>query len=137
DCAEIQGGGCPRRRLLERARCVSRRGRSRAVTKAVVLLSGGLDSTTARALARSEGFVCHALTVAYGQLHRCEIDAAARVAAALGAVEHRVVTLDLAPLARSALTSAELAVPKGRSFHEIGAAGDVPVTYVPARNTVL
>src|SRR5262245_43245598 len=98
------------------------------MAKAVVLLSGGLDSTTALAIARSQGFACHALTVAYGQLHRVELDAAARVAATLGAAEHRVVTLDLAPLARSALTSAELAVPKGRSFDEIGAAGDVPVT---------
>jgi 7-cyano-7-deazaguanine synthase len=105
--------------------------------RAVVLLSGGLDSTTALAIARSDGFACHALTVAYGQLHRCEIEAAARVAAALGAAEHRVVALDLAPLARSALTSPDLAVPKNRSLAEIGAAGDVPATYVPARNTVL
>lgn len=105
--------------------------------RAVVLLSGGLDSTTALAIARSEGFDCHALTVAYGQLHDCEIDAATRVAAALGAAEHRVIALDLAPLARSALTSPDLAVPKNRSLAEIGAAGDVPVTYVPARNTVL
>ncbi len=105
--------------------------------RAVVLLSGGLDSTTALAIAGSEGFECHALTVAYGQLHRCEIEAAARVAGALGAAQHRVVSLDLAPLARSALTSADLAVPKNRSLAEIGAPGDVPVTYVPARNTVL
>ena len=105
--------------------------------RAVVLLSGGLDSTTVLAIARSEGFECHALTVAYGQLHRCEIDAAARVAAALGAAEHRVIALDLAPLARSALTSPDLQVPKNRSLAEIGAAGDVPATYVPARNTVL
>lgn len=104
---------------------------------AVVLLSGGLDSTTALAMARAEGLTCHALTVRYGQLHACELDAAARVAAALGAAEHRVLTLDLAPLARSALTSADLAVPKDRSLAEIGAPGDVPVTYVPARNTVL
>jgi 7-cyano-7-deazaguanine synthase len=108
------------------------------VTKrAVVLLSGGLDSTTVLAIARSEGFDCHALTVAYGQLHRCEIDAASRVAAALGAAEHRIIGLDLAPLARSALTSRELEIPKNRSLAEIGAAGDVPATYVPARNTVL
>lgn len=104
---------------------------------AVVLLSGGLDSTTALALARRDGFACHALTVRYGQLHTCEIDAARRVAAALGAVEHRVVELDLRPLARSALTSADVAVPKDRPHHEIGAPGDVPATYVPARNTVL
>lgn len=104
---------------------------------AVVLLSGGLDSTTALAMARAEGLTCHALTVRYGQLHTCELAAAARVAAALGAAEHRVLTLDLAPLARSALTSPDLAVPKDRSLAEIGAPGDVPVTYVPARNTVL
>ncbi len=104
---------------------------------AVVLLSGGLDSTTALAMARAEGLACHALTVRYGQLHACELAAAARSAEALGAVEHRVLTLDLAPLARSALTSPELAVPKDRSLAEIGAPGDVPVTYVPARNTVL
>ncbi|HVV82486.1 MAG TPA: 7-cyano-7-deazaguanine synthase QueC [Kofleriaceae bacterium] len=104
---------------------------------AVVLLSGGLDSTTALAMARAGGFACHALTVRYGQLHRCEIEAAARVAAALGAVEHKVIELDLAPLARSALTSPDLSVPKDRPHAEIGAPGDVPVTYVPARNTVL
>lgn len=107
------------------------------VPSAVVLLSGGLDSTTALAIARSEGLTCHALTVRYGQLHACELEAAARVAAALGAAEHRVFELDLAPLARSALTSADLAVPKDRPLAEIGAPGDVPVTYVPARNTVL
>lgn len=104
---------------------------------AVVLLSGGLDSTTALAIARSQGFDCHALTVRYGQLHAVELDAARRVAAALGARQHQVLTLDLAPLARSALTSADVAVPKDRSLAEIGAPGDVPSTYVPARNTVL
>ncbi len=103
---------------------------------AVVLLSGGLDSTTALAIARSKGFACHALTVRYGQLHQVELDAAARVAKAFG-VEHRVVTVDLAPLASSALTTAAIAVPKDRSLAEIGAPGDVPSTYVPARNTVL
>jgi 7-cyano-7-deazaguanine synthase len=105
--------------------------------RAVVLLSGGLDSTTALAIARSQGFTCHALTVAYGQLHRCEVDAATRVAAALGAAEHRVLAIDLAPLARSALTWPSVAVPKHRSLDAIGAPGDVPATYVPARNTVL
>ncbi len=108
----------------------------RPMPSAVVLLSGGLDSTTALAVARSQGFACHALTVKYGQLHQVELDAAARVAAAFGA-EHRIVGVDLAPLARSALTSADVAVPKDRSLAEIGAPGDVPVTYVPARNTVL
>lgn len=105
--------------------------------RAVVLLSGGLDSTTTLAIARDRGFDCHALTVRYGQLHETEIEAARRVAAALGASEHRVVTLDLQPLAVSALTSGEIDVPKDRPLSEIGAEGDVPVTYVPARNTVL
>jgi 7-cyano-7-deazaguanine synthase len=104
---------------------------------AVVLLSGGLDSTTALAVARSRGFTCHALTVRYGQLHSVEVDASRRVAAALGAAQHRVVELDLAPLAASALTRGDVAVPKDRSLDEIGAPGDVPATYVPARNTVL
>jgi 7-cyano-7-deazaguanine synthase len=104
---------------------------------AVVLLSGGLDSTTALAIARSRGFACHALTVRYGQLHEVEIEAARRVAAALGAAAHRVVELDLGPLAASALTTPAIAVPKDRSLDEIGAPGDVPATYVPARNTVL
>jgi 7-cyano-7-deazaguanine synthase len=104
--------------------------------RAVVLLSGGLDSTTALAVARSRGFECHALTVRYGQLHQVELDAAARVAAQFGAV-HQIVAVDLAPLARSALTSADVSVPKDRSLDEIGAPGDVPATYVPARNTVL
>jgi 7-cyano-7-deazaguanine synthase len=107
------------------------------VTAAVVLLSGGLDSTTALAVARSRGLTCYALTVRYGQLHQVELEAARRVAAALGACEHRVVEVDLGPLARSALTSPAIAVPKDRSLAEIGAPGDVPPTYVPARNTVL
>jgi 7-cyano-7-deazaguanine synthase len=104
---------------------------------AVVLLSGGLDSSTALAVARDAGFACHALTVRYGQLHAVELDAAKRVASALGATAHRIVDVDLSPLAQSALTDASIAVPKDRSLAEIGAVGDVPVTYVPARNTVL
>jgi 7-cyano-7-deazaguanine synthase len=107
------------------------------VPTAVVLLSGGLDSTTALAIARDQGFDCYALTVRYGQLHQVELDAAARVAGSLGAREHRVVAVDLAPLAASALTTSSIAVPKDRSLAEIGAPGDVPSTYVPARNTVL
>jgi 7-cyano-7-deazaguanine synthase len=106
------------------------------VPAAVVLLSGGLDSTTALAVARSQGFTCHALTVKYGQLHDVELEAARRVAARFGVAEHRVIDIDLAPLARSALTGAG-AVPKDRPLAEIGAEGDVPATYVPARNTVL
>lgn len=102
-----------------------------------MLLSGGLDSTTALAVARSRGFECHALTVRYGQLHEVELAAARRVAAAHGAAAHRVVDVDLGPIARSALTSPGVAVPKDRSLAEIGAPGDVPSTYVPARNTVL
>jgi 7-cyano-7-deazaguanine synthase len=104
---------------------------------AVVLLSGGLDSSTALAVARDAGFTCHALTVRYGQLHEVELAAARRVAAALGAADHKVVEVDLSPLATSALTTPGIAVPKDRSLDEIGAPGDVPSTYVPARNTVL
>lgn len=104
---------------------------------AVVLLSGGLDSTTALAVAKSRGFTCYALTVKYGQLHQVELDAARRVAAALGVADHRVIEIDLAQLAASALTSPGALVPKDRSLAEIGAEGDVPPTYVPARNTVL
>jgi 7-cyano-7-deazaguanine synthase len=81
-----------------------------------VLLSGGLDSTTALAVARSRGLACHALTVRYGQLHQVELEAAARVAAALGAREHRVVAIDLGPIAASALTSPDIAVPKDRTL---------------------
>jgi 7-cyano-7-deazaguanine synthase len=105
--------------------------------KAVVLLSGGLDSTTALAVAKSRGFDCYALTVEYGQLHDVELEAARRVAAALGVAEHRVIEIDLAQLVTSALTHRDVAVPKDRSLAEIGAEGDVPPTYVPARNTVL
>lgn len=105
--------------------------------KAVVLLSGGLDSTTALAVARSRGFACYALTVRYGQLHEVELEAARRVAARAGVIEHRVIDIDLAQLAASALTTPGVTVPKDRSLDEIGAPGDVPVTYVPARNTVL
>src|SRR6185436_4311046 len=104
---------------------------------AVILLSGGLDSTTALAVAKSRGFECYALTVKYGQLHQVELDAARRVATTIGVVDHRVIDIDLAQLAASALTSPGVAVPKDRSLTEIGAEGDVPTTYVPARNTVL
>lgn len=102
--------------------------------KAVVLLSGGLDSTTALAVARSQGFECYALSVDYGQRHRVELERAAQVATALGAVEHRTVKLDLRQIGGSALT-AEIAVPKDRSTDDMS--HGVPVTYVPARNTIL
>lgn len=101
---------------------------------AVVLLSGGLDSTTALAVAIREGFAAHALSVDYGQRHRGELDRAAIVAKRLGAVDHRVVRLDLRAIGGSALT-ADLAVPKDRTDDAI--AHGVPVTYVPARNTIL
>ncbi len=105
--------------------------------KAVVLLSGGIDSTTALAIAKDWGFSPYALTVRYGQQHACEVEAAERVARALGAERHRIVELDLRPLAVSALTSTEIEVPKDRPLDEIGAADVVPPTYVPARNTIL
>src|ERR1700723_1877912 len=100
---------------------------------AVVLLSGGLDSATALAVARRDGFRCHALSIAYGQRHTAELDAARRVAESLGAADHRVLTLDLRAIGGSALTS-DLAVPKDRSEEEM--TQGIPITYVPARNTV-
>src|SRR5215471_17565891 len=100
---------------------------------AVVLLSGGLDSATALAVARRDGFRCHALTIAYGQRHAAELEAARRVAAALGVVEQRVVELDLRAFGGSALT-ADIPVPQDRSPEAMSA--DIPITYVPARNTV-
>ncbi len=103
---------------------------------AVVLLSGGLDSTTAAAIAGADGFDVCALTVGYGQRHEVELAAARRVAAALGVAQHRFVSVDLAGFGGSALVGAG-AIPKDRSLAEIGAPGDVPATYVPARNTVL
>lgn len=101
--------------------------------RAVVLLSGGLDSTVTLASARHEGYACHALTVDYGQRHRAELAAASRVAAALGAAEHRVVSVDLRSLGGSALTG-DVPVPKDRPPEAMGEG--IPVTYVPARNTV-
>ena len=97
---------------------------------AVVLLSGGLDSATVLAIARSRGWACHALSVDYGQRHRAELDAAVRVARALGAAAHRVVRVDLASFGGSALTDPSIAVPTTPSE-------GIPVTYVPARNTIL
>ena len=100
--------------------------------KAVVLLSGGLDSATVLAMARQQGYACHALSVDYGQRHRVELEAAVRVARALGAVEQRTVRIDLAAFGGSALTDNSIAVPtQGVQKHGI------PVTYVPARNTIM
>lgn len=101
--------------------------------RAVVLLSGGLDSATVLAMARRDGFACHALSVDYGQRHLGELACAARVAQALGAVDHKVIRVDLRAIGGSALT-ADIAVPHHSSVAEIG--GDIPVTYVPARNLV-
>jgi 7-cyano-7-deazaguanine synthase len=98
--------------------------------RAVVLLSGGLDSATALAIARAQGFDCYALSVSYGQRHAVELDAAARVASALSAKEHRVMRVDLAQIGGSALTDATIAVPETPT-------DGIPVTYVPARNTIM
>jgi 7-cyano-7-deazaguanine synthase len=101
--------------------------------KAVCLLSGGLDSSTCLALARREDYECYALSFDYGQRHRVELEAAARVARALGAARHVIARIDLRQIGHSALTG-ELAVPKGRSPAEMS--HGIPVTYVPARNTI-
>jgi 7-cyano-7-deazaguanine synthase len=97
---------------------------------AVVLLSGGLDSATVAAMARRDGFALHAMSFRYGQRHAVELDAAAKVAVASGALEHRIVDIDLRAFGGSALT-ADIDVPKGGVE-----AGTIPVTYVPARNTI-
>ena len=101
--------------------------------RAVVLLSGGMDSATTLAVARRDGHDCYALSFRYGQRHAIELDAAGQVAAALGAVAHQVLDIDLRAFGGSALT-AELSVPKDRALQDMGDA--IPVTYVPARNTV-
>ncbi len=101
---------------------------------AVVLLSGGLDSTTTAAIAAHEGFAVHALTLDYGQRHRFELEAARRVARTLNVTEHRVLRVDLGALGGSALTDS-IDVPKSRSGEEI--ANGIPITYVPARNTLM
>ena len=99
--------------------------------RAIVLVSGGLDSATTLALARDGGFTCYALSFDYGQRHRLELEAADRVARALGAVEHRTFPIDLSAFGGSALTDTSIAVP------ETGVdPTTIPVTYVPARNTV-
>jgi len=100
-----------------------------AAPKAVVLLSGGLDSATVLAMAREQGYTCYALSFDYGQRHRSELDAAARVAATGGAREHRVIKLDLTGWGGSALTDSHIAVPTAPT-------SGIPVTYVPARNTI-
>ncbi len=105
------------------------------VREAVVLLSGGLDSAVAAAIASSEGFEVHALTVDYGQRHAKEIKAAKALAKALGAADHRLIKVPLADFGGSALTDKRMRIPTSRSKKEIGR--DIPATYVPGRNTVL
>ena len=101
--------------------------------RAIVLLSGGLDSTTTLAIARSEGFEPHAITFRYGQRHEAEIEAARRVAGKQGVAQHVIAEIDLRMFGGSALTS-DIAVPKGRALDEMSEG--IPVTYVPARNTI-
>ncbi|MFN4258265.1 MAG: 7-cyano-7-deazaguanine synthase QueC [Gemmataceae bacterium] len=102
--------------------------------QAVVLLSGGIDSTTTLAIAQSQGYAIHALSVDYGQRHRRELDCARRVASQLGVLTHRIARVDLRAIGGSALTD-DMDVPKDRSEAQIG--HGIPITYVPARNTVL
>ncbi len=99
--------------------------------RAIVLVSGGLDSATTLAVARDQGFTCYAISFDYGQRHRAELVAADRVAGSLGAREHRVVPIDLSAFGGSALTDMGIAVPEGGVVRD-----EIPVTYVPARNTV-
>ncbi|SEK97809.1 7-cyano-7-deazaguanine synthase QueC [Nitrosovibrio tenuis] len=101
------------------------------MTKAVVLLSGGLDSATTLAIANSRGYECHALSVDYGQRHRSELVAAAKLAQSIGAREHKIVKVDLTLFGGSVLTQKSRAVPVG------GIKAGIPVTYVPARNTIM
>jgi len=101
--------------------------------KAVILLSGGLDSATTLAMARRDGYDCYCLSLDYGQRHRAELDAAAKIALSLGAAAHRVLQLDLTTFGGSALTDPSLAVPM--ATHSGG--NDIPITYVPARNTIM
>ena len=109
---------------------------STASQPAVVLLSGGLDSTTVLAVARSEGFGVHALSFRYGQRHALEVEAAKRIARAAGVVSHHIVDIDLRAFGGSALT-ADIDVPKDRDLRgESPGASEIPVTYVPARNTI-
>lgn len=100
--------------------------------KAVILISGGLDSTTVLAIARAEGYACYTISFDYGQRHRVELEAAARTAAAHGSLEHKVIKLDLRSIGGSALTDDAIDVPEDAPTE----ADTVPITYVPARNTV-
>lgn len=101
------------------------------VKRAVILLSGGLDSATVLAAARAEGYACYTMSFDYGQRHRSELDASQRISAALGAVEHKVIGIQLDGIGGSALTDSRLSVPDAQAHTQT-----IPVTYVPARNTV-
>ena len=128
ECEQCIGG------VIHETKPVHQRAVASSMKRAVVLVSGGMDSAVVLALAREQGFITYALSVAYGQRHTSELDAAARNAASLGAVEHKIVAVDLRGIGGSALT-ADIAVPE----HEAGALPDagIPVTYVPARNTIM
>jgi 7-cyano-7-deazaguanine synthase len=107
---------------------------SKKTDKAVILLSGGLDSATTLAIARDEGFELYALTFRYGQRHQCEVEAAKKIAMTMGVAEHKIITIDMGAIGGSALTDLTIDVPKDRS--DLGNQESVPLTYVPARNTI-
>ncbi len=117
----------------EESRGRERRDRKTVTARAIVLLSGGLDSATVLGLVRSEGFEISALTFDYGQRHDIEVEASRRIAERAGVARHIIQPIDLRSIGGSALTD-EIAVPKGRAPEEIG--GGIPVSYVPARNTI-
>jgi len=102
--------------------------------KAIVLLSGGLDSATTLAIAKSDGFECYALSFAYGQRHKVELDSAKRIIESIGCADHKIIDIDLSAWGGSALTSKEIDVPKGEGSSNTSS--DIPLTYVPARNTI-
>ncbi len=107
---------------------------TKADKKAVILLSGGLDSATTLAIARDEGFECYALTFRYGQRHKREIEAAKKIVDSTATAEHRIIDIDLAQLGGSALTDSKIEVPKDRA--DLDKHDQIPLTYVPARNTI-
>jgi 7-cyano-7-deazaguanine synthase len=105
-----------------------------AEDKAVVLLSGGLDSATTLAIAKQSGFSLYALTFRYGQRHQCEVEGARQIARSIGVAEHKVIPIDMGSIGGSALTDLTMEVPKDRQ--DLGKQGEIPPTYVPARNTI-
>ncbi len=103
--------------------------------RALVLLSGGLDSATTLAIAENKGFECYAMTFGYGQRHKIEIEHARKIADSMGVIEHKIITIDLAAIGGSALTDQNIPVPKDREFKQNNS-HDIPITYVPARNLI-